>query len=102
MEHIVELMEDKTTEHFVAARDCVVERKTNDTVKWTNPTHTDYTIHFDECPFLLNDFTVPAMGMKGPIALRPKIAAKNYAYEIQPPKAMASTVMAADPNVIVR
>jgi hypothetical protein len=101
MEHLIELMEDHSTDHYVMARDCHVNRTTNDLVRWKNETDTDYTIHFDKTPFRENDFVVCAHREKGPMELAPKVVPKIYAYEIQPPKAKASTIMAADPNVIV-
>jgi len=102
---IVEIIEDHSG--FVTARDCHLVRGENSTIKWSNKTKTDYTIHFDECPFQENNFTVKAGKDKDPIELDPNVLAatsvypKIYAYEIRPPKAMSGSVMAADPNVIV-
>lgn len=96
---IVEIIEDHSG--FVTARDCHLVRGENSTIKWSNKTKNDYTIHFDECPFQENNFTVKAGKDKDPIELDPKVSPKTYAYEIRPPKAMSGSVMAADPNVIV-
>jgi hypothetical protein len=102
---IIELREDSSG--FVMARDCHLDSKKKDTVKWKNDTDTDYIIHFDKCPFRENHFTVFAHSEKGPIELDPKVLArtrvypKTYAYEIRRPDANSGSVMAADPNVIV-
>ena len=97
MEHLVKLVEDDTTVHYVMARDCEVERKTKDTIRWRNSTNTAYTIHFPNSPFERNDFVVPAHGEATSSALKTGIQPGFYAYLIKPPAAE----MAADPNVIV-
>ena len=96
MEHIVELMEDHSTDHFVMARDCDVYSERKDTIKWKNDTATAYTIHFHESPFQGNDFVVPAHG-EVRSALKSTVVPGTYAYLIL----TAAAHMAADPNVIV-
>ena len=99
MEHVIELMEDTSPDHFVMARDCIVHRATNDTIKWKNNTKRDYTIHFGEgCPVQENDFVVPAQGEKKPVGLTSGVAPGTYAYDIL----RKAAEIAADPNVIVR
>ncbi len=100
MEHVIELLEDHSSNHNVAARDCDVDRKNKDTIKWVNDTDTAYTIHFDECPIEENDFEVGAHGTAGPYGLKPNVLPKLYSYGIKRATAKSGT-MAADPNVIV-
>jgi hypothetical protein len=96
MEHLVELMEDHSADHFVMARDCDVFSERKDTIKWINSTGTAYTIHFHESPLQGNDFVVPAHG-EVRSALKPMVVPGTYAYLIR----TAAKEMAADPNVIV-
>ena len=108
MQHLVELVED--TYHNVAARDCHLN--VGDTIKWLNPTGTEFNIHFakGENPFLGNDFKVPAkpngaqFGEVDSPALNPKVGdnvlhLKKFHYDLLPPA--GSSFMAADPVVIV-
>jgi len=102
MQHCIHVNEDN--EHYAAARDCHLHVKDKDTVKWINHTDVDFTIHFDESPFEGNDFIVPKRGEAHSPDLKfhvvSKIAdKKTYSYEILP--AAVSSVLAADPNVIV-
>ena len=101
MEHRVKLVEDiddDSRKRYVMARDCEIDHKSKDTIKWRNSTNTPCTIHFVTSPFQGNDFVVPAHGEVKSPPLKEGIVPGFYAYLIQPPAAE----MAADPNVIVR
>ncbi len=102
MEHVIELVEDHSSDRYVGARDCHVDLDKKDTIQWMNNNDTSYRIHFDECPIEANDFEVGAHGTAGPYKLKSNIARKLYSYGIMPAKAKSGTAMAADPNVIVR
>ncbi|MBZ5665101.1 MAG: hypothetical protein LAO30_10905 [Acidobacteriia bacterium] len=110
MQHHVELLED--SKHCVAAGDCHLHAKEGDTIKWLNPTATNFTIHFEkeENPFLGNDFKVPAkprgvaFGEADSPGLNPEVVKKivgkkMFYYDLF--AAAGSSVMAADPIVIV-
>ena len=101
MEHVIELLEDHSSDRNVGARDCDVDRKNKDTIKWVNDTDTSYTIHFDECPIEENDFEVSAHGKAGPYGLKTNVLPKLYSYGIKRAQAKSGSAMAADPNVIV-
>ena len=102
MEHLIELMEDSSVDHFVMARDCHVHKDRKDTIKFKNGTHTDYTVRFiGEGPLQQNHFVIRADQTTLPISLREDLTPGIYSYLLDPVKATRFGAAAADPNVIV-
>ena len=109
---VVIMMEEFTGKRSVMTPDCDLYVAGKDTITWDNYTDTDFTVHFDdkENPIDTNDIKVPArpegepFGKAGPFKLNFKVVSglqgkKMFYYDLLVPA--ASSVMAADPIVIV-